>query len=66
MSILSGARPLRLSLLVLVASVVHAQVPDGGLSGLVTDPKDALIVGAYVAALNTTQGISRETVTKPS
>jgi hypothetical protein len=52
--------------LVLVASVVHAQVPDGGLSGLVTDPKDALIVGAYVAALNTTQGISRETVTKPS
>ena len=33
---------------------------------LVTDPKDAVVVGAHVAAVSTTQGISRETVTNRS
>jgi hypothetical protein len=66
MSIASGARSLVLCVLALAASVVHAQVPDGGLNGLVTDPKDAVVVGAHVAAVSTTQGISRETVTNRS
>ena len=66
MSITVGARSLVLSVLVLAASVVHAQVPDGSLNGLVTDPKDAIIVGAHVAAVSTTQGNSRTTTTNGS
>jgi hypothetical protein len=52
--------------LALAASVVHAQVPDGSLNGLVTDPKDAVIVGAHVVAVSMTQGISRATITNGS
>jgi len=66
MSITVGVRSLVLGVLVLSAIVVHAQVPDGSLNGLVTDPKDAVIVGAHVAAVSTTQGISRDTVTNGS
>jgi hypothetical protein len=66
MSITGGVRSVVLGVLALAASVVHAQVPDGSLNGLVTDPKDAVIVGAHVAAVSTTQGISRRTTTNGS
>jgi hypothetical protein len=66
MSITGGARSVVLGVLALAASLVHAQVPDGSLNGLVTDPKDAVIVGAHVAAVSTTQGISRTTTTNGS
>jgi hypothetical protein len=52
--------------LVLAAGAVCAQVPDGGLNGLVTDPKEAVIVGAHVTATSATQGTARETVTNGS
>jgi hypothetical protein len=51
---------------VFIASMVRAQVPDGGMNGLVTDPKDAVVVGAHVTAVSTTQGIARATVTNNS
>ncbi|WP_263359230.1 TonB-dependent receptor [Acidicapsa ligni] len=47
----------------LVARFVHAQIPTGSLNGIVTDPKDAIVVGAHITALSVTQGVSRETVT---
>ncbi len=50
------------SLFLLAASIIHAQVPEGTLNGLVTDPKDADVVGAHVTAVSVTQGISRETI----
>jgi Carboxypeptidase regulatory-like domain/TonB dependent receptor len=55
-----------LTVLLLSACVAHAQVPDGSLNGLVTDPKDAAIVGAHVTAVSATQGTTRETVTNSS
>ena len=66
MSVAKSVRFLLLGLLIPAASVVYAQIPDGGLNGLVTDPKDAVVAGAHVAAVSTTQGISRETVTNGS
>ena len=66
MSITGGVRSVVLGVLALAASVVHAQVPDGSLNGLVTDPKDAVIVGAHVVAVSMTQGISRATITNGS
>ncbi len=53
-------------LLIATVSALHAQVPTGTLTGLVTDPKDALIAGAKVTVLNATQGFSRNTVTNGS
>jgi len=50
----------------LLASVAGAQVPTGSLNGRVTDPKDAVVVGAQVTATHTAQGISRATVTNSS
>jgi len=61
-----SVRFLLLGLLIPSASVAYAQIPDGGLNGLVTDPKDAVVAGAHVAAMSTTQGMSRETVTNGS
>lgn len=40
-----------------------AQVPLGSISGIVTDPKDAVVAGAHVVALSDAQGVSRETTT---
>lgn len=50
----------------LVALAADAQVPTGSLNGRVTDPKDAVVVGAQVTATNTAQGSSRATVTNSS
>ena len=47
-------------------SIAHGQIPTGSLNGLVTDPKDAIIVGARVTAVSTTQGFSRDTLTSSS
>ena len=66
---MSKGRVLRfLLLLVLVSSagLVLAQTPDGGMNGLITDPKDAVVVGARVTATSTTQGVSRTTLTNGS
>jgi hypothetical protein len=38
----------------------------GSLNGIVRDPKDAVVVGARVAASNTAQGMTRATVTNSS
>jgi hypothetical protein len=55
------------ALLVFFVTVVAvAQVPVGSLNGIVTDPKDAVVVGANVTALNVAQGVSRTTVTNGS
>lgn len=43
--------------------IVRAQVPAGSLNGIVSDPKDAVVVGAQVTATDTAQGVSRATVT---
>ena len=50
----------------LFAAMAQAQVPTGSLNGRVTDPKDAVIVGAHVTVVNAAQGISRSTVTNSS
>jgi hypothetical protein len=46
--------------------VAQAQIPTGSLNGLVTDPKDAVIVGAHVTAVSAAQGFSRDTLTDRS
>lgn len=66
MSIRRGLRLFLLSLVLLSIRVAQAQVPDGSINGLVSDPKDAVIVGAHVTATSTTQGTARETVTNSS
>jgi hypothetical protein len=43
-----------------------AQVPLSNLNGIATDPNNAVVVGARVTASNTSQGISRTTVTNGS
>jgi hypothetical protein len=49
-----------------LAGAAFAQVPMGSLNGIVRDPKDAVVVGARVAASNTAQGMTRATVTNSS
>jgi Carboxypeptidase regulatory-like domain/TonB dependent receptor len=55
-----------LSLVAMAAGLASAQVPTGSLNGRVTDPKDAVLVGARVTAVSTAQGISRGTETNSS
>jgi hypothetical protein len=54
------------AILIIFAGITQAQVPTGSLNGLVSDPKDAVIVGARVTAVSVAQGVSRETVTNGS
>jgi hypothetical protein len=49
--------------LAVAGTTCRAQVPVGSLNGIVTDPKDAVVVGAHVTAIDTAQGVSRTTVT---
>jgi hypothetical protein len=56
----------RIFLLAMSACVAQGQIPTGSLNGLVTDPKDAVIVGARVTAVSATQGFSRETLSDKS
>jgi hypothetical protein len=56
------------SLFVLIAATLlagsgFAQVPVGSVNGIVTDPKDAIVIGAHVTAVSAAQGVSRDTVT---
>ena len=55
-----------LSVLAMLAGIADAQVPTGNINGIVTDPKDAIVIGARVDAVSTTQGVSRSTVTNGS
>jgi len=48
-----------------VASVAHAQVLYGSLTGNVTDPTDAAIPGAQIQATNVGTGVSRQAQTDP-
>ncbi|MGB9078271.1 MAG: TonB-dependent receptor [Terracidiphilus sp.] len=48
------------------ACVLRAQIPVGTLSGIVTDPKDAVVTGAHVTAVSASQGASRTTDTNGS
>jgi carboxypeptidase family protein/TonB-dependent receptor-like protein len=66
MSMVRGLQFFVLSILVLSVCFALAQVPDGSLNGLVTDPKDAVIVGARVTAVSATQGTIRETISNSS
>jgi hypothetical protein len=50
----------------MLAGIADAQVPTGNINGIVTDPKDAIVIGARVDAVSTTQGVSRSTVTNGS
>jgi hypothetical protein len=52
-----------LAMVAMVVSVAQGQIPTGSLNGLVTDPKDAIIIGARVSAVSATQGFSRDTIT---
>jgi Carboxypeptidase regulatory-like domain/TonB dependent receptor len=54
------------AMIAIATSYAHAQVPASGLNGRVTDPKDAVLVGAQVTAVSTAQGISRVTQTNSS
>jgi hypothetical protein len=49
-----------------MVSLAHAQVPTSTLTGMVTDPNNAVIVGAHVKATNTAQSLSREVLTNSS
>jgi len=49
-----------------VAASLQAQVPTGSISGLVTDPKDAVVAGAQVVLTSTAQGFERNTRTNGS
>jgi hypothetical protein len=53
-------------LLATLMGVGHAQVPVGSINGIVTDPKDAVVVGAHVTALSAAQGLSYETLSNSS
>jgi len=66
MSIGRGTRFFLLSILVLSVCIAHAQVPDGSVNGLVTDPKDSVLVAAHVSAVSATQGTIRKTHTNSS
>ena len=59
-------RTLLLTMAAMFVSIAQGQIPTGSLNGLVTDPKDAIIVGARVTAVSTTQGFSRDTLTSSS
>jgi hypothetical protein len=59
-------RTLLLTMAAMFVSIAHGQIPTGSLNGLVTDPKDAIMVGARVTAVSTTQGFSRDTLTSSS
>jgi hypothetical protein len=45
------------SIVVMLAGIAGAQVPTGSINGIVTDPKDAIVIGARVDAVSTTQGV---------
>lgn len=51
------------SVLVFVLPFCYAQTPSGSISGIVTDPKDAVVPDAHVVALNALLGVSRNTTT---
>jgi hypothetical protein len=57
---------LLLSVLAMLTGIACAQVPTGSMNGIVTDPKDAVVIGARIDAISTTQGVSRSTVTNSS
>jgi hypothetical protein len=48
-------------LLVAMTSAVQAQVPTGTINGIVTDPRQAVVSGAHVAATERATGVTRET-----
>jgi hypothetical protein len=56
-------RAVALASLVLLASVAFAQTPTGTFQGNVTDPQNAAVVGATVAATNTATGAQKTTTT---
>src|ERR1700691_3840556 len=66
MSKCGTVRILLLTMAAMFVSIAHGQIPTGSLNGLVTDPKDAIIVGAHVNAVSTTQGFTRYTLTDSS
>src|SRR5262249_51392941 len=52
--------------LVLLCALLQAQSTNAGISGRLTDPSNALIAGARVAAISTSTNIHRETLTNAS
>jgi hypothetical protein len=50
-------------LLAMTSLAVHAQAPTSTINGIVTDPNDALVAGAHVAAVNLATEVSSETTT---
>src|SRR5258708_997711 len=52
--------------MVVSAPPAHAQVLYGSLTGTVTDPSDAVIVGAQVTALEGQTGVAAKTATDSS
>jgi outer membrane receptor protein involved in Fe transport len=55
-----------LSMLVMGVAVVSAQTSRGTVTGLVTDPQGAVVVGATVELINTKTSITRTTTTNDS
>jgi hypothetical protein len=49
-------------LLTAMTLAVHAQVPTGTINGIVTDPHQAVVTGAHVAATERATGVTHETV----
>jgi hypothetical protein len=50
-------------LLALVSATAMAQVPTGTINGRVTDPAEAVVVGARIVAVNQATNVPRETTT---
>jgi hypothetical protein len=55
-----------LSMILAYVCGAQGQIPTGSINGLVSDPGDAVVVGARVTAVSTTQGFSRNTLTDKS
>lgn len=51
------------TLLVSMIGIGRAQVPTSTINGIVTDPANAVVVGAHVAAVSKATSVSRETMT---
>ena len=67
---MSQFSPRRIFPLMLVLSLFAplglSQIPTGTINGLVTDPRDAVVIGAHISVTSIAQGTQRDTVTNSS
>lgn len=67
---MSQFSPRRIFPLMLVLSLFAplglSQIPTGTINGFVTDPRDAVVIGAHISVTSIAQGTQRDTVTNSS